>query len=81
MAVFEAATIIRAAPWFTVSIFVWSVLSGLLGVEQSFLNRAAEISLLVSVLTRSFAYASQHWATAYQAAATTTTSMAPARPA
>ena len=31
MAMFEAATIIRAAPWFTVSIFVWSILSGLLG--------------------------------------------------
>ncbi len=36
MAVFEAATIIRAAPWFTVSIFVWSVLSGLLGGKHGF---------------------------------------------
>ncbi len=38
MAVFEAATIIRAAPWFTVSIFVWSILSGLLGGKHILLR-------------------------------------------
>ncbi len=40
MAVFEAATIIRAAPWFTVSIFVWSILSGLLGGKHMLLLRS-----------------------------------------
>lgn len=34
MAVFEAATIIRTAPWLTMLIFIWSVVSGLFGGKR-----------------------------------------------